>query len=876
MHASCKGLIFWMLLGMLPFEARAQTPAALPLRALRSVAPTDTTFAELEFLRAEIGGARVVFLGEPTHGEGNVLAAKARLLAFLQQRMGFTTLGMESGFFDLYKAQRAIGAGKSVLKNLQSSVFPIWMRTREFQAVVPLVGPDGLRIMGFDPQLTGDYSDDLIDDLEDFLDEAKGAKSINFELLGEATSYLQEHYELPLTQPLAAFEAELDKAEPLLRQAAAAPGAARRNEAVFWQQCLRSLRALARDYATHNPNAKTAATFVAADSNPRDAQMADNLLWYLRQHPTEKVVCWGALPHFANHVETLGSEELRAYRPMGRAVKAALGPNQVYILGTLAGGGTHGLVGTAGQPVPTPAPGTLEASLLALDSPYAFVSLKHDAPGLQLTTYAFDYQPLAGPWSEVVDGFLFLRSVAPPHLAAADSMATAAAPAAKGDSAAAAALASRPPGSLNPAPGRGGATLGRPVAAADVSGLRTVRGVVLDQRRRAPVPYASVQVAGQGRGTVADAQGRFSLPLPGPTALQVSSLGYEVSVVQSPRGSEELTVLMAPATYALDEVRVAAAPLDPVVIMKRIIKNIPTNYEQQDYATEVYAYRRLSNFDTLRYEAETVSRMRVPAGYRHFGGGFLMLEEGPEVQVQQQHILAQRGPRQRRDELGGVQGFTPGTADPVRISPLFVARNLRKFTLKLDSTRQQGNETLYVLSFAARRANLRSTGTYLTGVYQGRLLVRQRDYAVLRYEALWQLDTATFNGVARKNAGRQTRLAQLYSQVFSADRSTHTVDYAKATNGRYYARRSIGQSQRAGRTLNSQQPFYYQTLVEQFLQPLPEAGPAPAPKPKPKSKGEVPVPVEVPYRPEFWAGYQRPGGPLAGATPATAPPVAQP
>ena len=867
MRVDCKILILTVLTYCLLPVARAQAPVALPVRELRSVSPADTTFAELEFLRAELGSARVVFLGEPTHGEGNVLAAKARLLAFLQQRMGFTTLGMESGFFELHKAQREIGLGKSVAKNLESSIFPIWMQRREFQAVLPLVGPEGLRVMGFDPQLSGDYGDDLVDDLEDFLDEGKGADAINFDLLGDAVSYMGAHYAWPASQSAAAFEAELAKADPLLRQAAAAPGATRRAEAVFWQQCLRSMRALARDYATHDPGAKTADTFVAADSNPRDAQMADNLLWYLRQHPTEKVVCWGALPHFANRVEVLGNDELRAYRPMGQAVKTALGPNQVYILGTLAGGGTHGQPGGAGQAVPPPAPGTLEAYLLTKNTPYAYVSLRHDAPGLQLTTYAFDYQPLAGPWSEVVDGFLFLRSVHPPHLAQTDSGGVA--PAAPDTAAVATAAGS--PGSFSPAPGRGGATLRQVVAVPDVSGVRLVRGVVLDQRSRQPVPYASVQVAGQGRGTVADAQGRFGLPLAGPTALQVSSLGYVTATVQSPRGREELTVLLAGAAYALQEVRVATPP-DPVALMKQVIKHIPANYEQQDYATEVYAYRRLSNFDTLRYEAETLSRMRVPAGYRHFAAGFLMLEEGPDVQVQQRHVLAQRGSQDIGAALlGGVQGFTPSTADPVRISPLFGARNLRKFTLRLDSTRQQGDETLYVLSFAARRANHRSTGTWLTGVYQGRLLVRQRDYAVLRYEALWQLDTATFNTTARKNAGRSTLVARLYRQVFTADRSTHTVEYAPGANGRYYARRSVGQSQSAGRVLGGQ-PFYYQTLCEQFFRPLPEAGPPPAPKPKPKAG--APAPAEVPYRPEFWAGYQRPGGALAA--PVTPSPTAKP
>ncbi len=857
-----RWLLLWGVCVGAPAWAQPAAPGPVPARALRSVNPADTTFTELEFLRSEIGGARVVFLGEPTHGEGNVLAAKARLVAFLQQRLGFTTLAMESGFFELHKAQQEMAAGKSVTKNLASSVFPVWMRTREFGAVVPLVGPDGLRVMGFDPQLSGEYSDDLTDDLDDFLEAEKGAEAIDYDLLGDVVSYMAEHFSFPPTHTPAEFEAQLALADRLLRKAAAAPAVARRTEAVFWQQCLRSLGALARDYAAHDPGAKTAADFVAADSNPRDAQMADNLLWYLRQHPTEKVICWGALPHFANRVEVLGNEELRSYQPMGRAVKAALGPNQAYILGTLAGGGTHGLPGAAGAPVPPPAPGTLEAELLALNAPYAFVSLKHDAPGLQLTTYAFDYKPLAGPWSEVVDGFLFLRDVEPPHLAAPDSAASAA-PA--DTTAAAVAARTPPPGSLNPAPGRGGALVRRAVAAPDVSGVRTVRGQVLDQRSRAAVPYASVLLPGRGGGTVADAQGRFALPLPGPTALQISSLGYGAATVQSPRGNEELTVLLTPAAYALDEVQVASALPSPAEIMKRVIKAAPANYEQQDYATEVYAHRRLSNFDTLRYEVETVGRLRVPAGYRHFGGGFLMRGPKTELQAQQQHVLAQHGAPVDIALYGGVQNSYTDTADPVRISPLFVARNLRKFNLKLDSVYRQGPETLYVLSFAARHANHRSTGTYLMGRYQGRLLVQQRDYAVVRYEALWQLDTATFNAVARKNLGRNGPEARLYSRVYTADRNTHVVDYAKGENGRYYARRSVGQSVSGGHVLGGS-AFYYQSTNEQYFRPLPTAGPPPAAPPKASA---LTGPPAVPYRPEFWNGYQRPGGALAA--PATQP-----
>jgi hypothetical protein len=448
-----------------------------------------------------------------------------------------------------------------------------------------------------------------------------------------------------------------------------------------------------------------------------------------------------------------------------------------------------------------------------------------------------------------------LRSVNPPHLLAADSAA------ARPDTTAALAASAPPPGSLNPVPSRTGATLRRGVAAPDVSGVRLVRGVVLDQRTRAAVPYATVLLPGQGKGTTADANGRFALPLPGPTKLQIRSLGYELANVQSPVGNEELTVLLAPAAYALDEVRVATAPPDPVAILKNVIKNIPTNYEQQDYATEVYRHERLTNFDTLRYEAESVSRVRVPAEYRHFTTNVLSWEARVAVEVQQRHVLTQQSRRVLGSMLIDAQGSRESTADPVRISPLFVAKNLRKFNIKLDSVRGEGANQLYVLSFAAQPTTHRSTGTYLAGEYQGRLVVQKRDYAVVHYEALWQVDTAAINTTARKSYGRNTLAAQVFAQVFSVGRTTHVVDYAKGENARYYARRSIGQTVSIGRTLGKQN-FYYQTLTEQFFKPLPDAGPAPVIDKKQKSDAP-PTRPEVPYRPEFWQQYQRPGGALA-------------
>jgi hypothetical protein len=225
--------------------------------------------------------------------------------------------------------------------------------------------------------------------------------------------------------------------------------------------------------------------------------------------------------------------------------------------------------------------------------------------------------------------------------------------------------------------------------------------------------------------------------------------------------------------------------------------------------------------------------------------------------------LAQHSRRVLGSLLVDAQGSKEATADPVRISPLFVAKNLRKFNLKLDSVRGEGVNQLYVISFAAQPSTHRSTGTYLAGEYQGRLLVQRRDYAVVHYEALWQVDTATMNNTARKKYGQHTLAAQIFAQVFSTGRTTHVVDYAKGENSHYYARRSIGQTVSIGRALGKQS-FYYQTLTEQFFKPLPDVGPAPVIDKK--QKGDLPPRrPEVPYRPEFWDQYQRPGGALAPA-----------
>ena len=842
------GAAFWGVLLLTTGFAHAQAPTPLPTHAVRSINPTDNDFRDLEFLKAEIGPGRVVMLGEPSHGEGNVFEAKIRLLRFLREQMGFTTVAFESGFYDLHKAQQALDEGKSAQEALGNSVFPIWTGMQEFQAIIPLVGKGKLRVAGFDPQLTGAYSDELVDELRAFLAPEKGAATLHYDYLDEVISFMGEDYGFAPTARLADFEQELAKATRMADHAAGSPDHARRTEAAFWQQCLRSLLAQARDYALNNPTGKGEASFKAKDSNPRDAEMADNLLWYLKQHPQEKVVCWGALPHFSNKAEVLDNAELREYRPMGRSVKAALGSDQVYILGTLSGGGMHQFSTQPLKSVPTPAAGSLEAELLAQSADYAFVSLKHDVPGRILTTYAFEYTPLTGPWSEVVDGFLFLRAVNPPHnVAPAAEMP----PGASG----AEPMARAAPSLFGPAPRRVAST----VQGAGAVG-QLVQGSAVDRQTRARVPYASVAAPGLGVGTIADGQGNFALKVLVGTALQVSSVGYATVTIAAT--TAPLTVRLLPTATELTEVQVQGESLDPRQIMKKVVAALPANYEPNDYAAAVYTHRRISNFDTLSYEAEYVSQVFEPAGYHRFGPGKAADAAEPQEQhrMLELHEFKGRGrPTIFRAYFDKGQGLISADTDPVRTSPLFDGNTLSKFRLRLDSVVERGGEVQYVISFAAKKANIRSTGTALIGSYSGQLYVQQHDHAVLRYHALWQTDTVIFNAVINKWVSGADQL-RLHASLLSDHRTDHAVTYTRAANGRYHVSQSLAQAVRAGRVIGGQ-AFYRQVSCETYFTSLP-AGTPPLPlNPKFHTKleiGELPQLQYTDYHPEFWQTYQRP------------------
>jgi hypothetical protein len=81
--------------------------------ALRSADPNDADLSDLEPLARASGNARVVQLGEQSHGDSATFTMKCRLIRFLHERLGFDVLAFESGLVALQQSLQ-LGARRSL------------------------------------------------------------------------------------------------------------------------------------------------------------------------------------------------------------------------------------------------------------------------------------------------------------------------------------------------------------------------------------------------------------------------------------------------------------------------------------------------------------------------------------------------------------------------------------------------------------------------------------------------------------------------------------------------------------------------------------------------------------------------------------------
>jgi len=302
-------------------------------------------FADMEPLAKIVGNARIVALGEATHGTREFFQLKHRMVEFLATRMGFTIFAIEANMPEAYRLNDYVLNGKGDPAELLKGMYFWTWDTKEVLEMIRWMrefnrsGKGRIEFTGFDMQ-TPTAAAQIVKDLASKNDP-------DF---------------LPLIQ----------QTVPALDDAAGK---------TQWREILGHLKSLEPTYLASGAsskdvdwaiqNARVVLQCLQMNSGEitRDHAMAENVKWILDQSPGAKIVLWAHNGHVAMGGNMMGSELHRLYGI------------QMVVFGFAFDQGTFQAIeqgsGLRNFRV-TPAPaGSLDATLAASGIPIFALDLKH-------------------------------------------------------------------------------------------------------------------------------------------------------------------------------------------------------------------------------------------------------------------------------------------------------------------------------------------------------------------------------------------------------------------------------------------------------------------------------------------------------------------
>lgn len=332
-------------------------------------------FDDLQGLPDVVGDARLVLLGEPTHGNREVYQLKHRMVEFLVEEMGFNVFAFETPMpesfdVDAYVSggvgdpERALAAAHMWAGDTEAVAEMLaWMRGHNATSTRPLT------FYGFDMQSperaaagTLAYLDRVDSGLAATAREAFGHLAIPFSdpEAGGYRPYVDRDFDAAVQEAVGGVLARFDRNQVDWSEATSADA---------WVIARQHAQVLQR-WVEANTGGYSRYDIV------RDSTMAENVRWILeREGPEAKVIVWAHNTHVADF-ERGGSP------PLGHYLREWYGP-EVVIVGALFGrGGFNALeVGTASRglwpfEVGAPPDGTIEAAFAAAELDLAVVDLR--------------------------------------------------------------------------------------------------------------------------------------------------------------------------------------------------------------------------------------------------------------------------------------------------------------------------------------------------------------------------------------------------------------------------------------------------------------------------------------------------------------------
>lgn len=340
---------------------------AIPLKGVEA----GKGFTDMQPLKAMVGDATVVALGEATHGTREFFQLKHRMLEFLAKEMGFTVFAIEANLPEAFAVNDYVLTGKGdPAKALAGLYFWTW-NTEEVLDMIRWMRTYNedpahtkkLRFYGVDMQTeTVAYAQ-----AKAWLDGVDATEAARLLEIKQGMAKLPpRHTVKPTEETLKAWGSAAQALEAMITrlEARTFPG---------------------EDFDRQRQNLRVFAQFCTMQADPgggyavRDASMAANLRWIQTREQAAKIVLWAHNGHITFHpIPSTGG-----INTMGRHLRQALGKAYLTIGFAFREGGFQAISGDPNNrglqvcAVKPQASGTLDAALAATRLPILALDLRH-------------------------------------------------------------------------------------------------------------------------------------------------------------------------------------------------------------------------------------------------------------------------------------------------------------------------------------------------------------------------------------------------------------------------------------------------------------------------------------------------------------------
>jgi len=377
-------------------------------RLAANARPLDFTAPSgLQALEEAVGDARVVMLGEQSHGDGTAFSVKTRVVEHLHRHLGFDVLAFEADFYGLESAwqeTRTEADVPSLAKHVYGfwrdgpHVSPLWDLVRQrLDSERPLI------VTGIDVRHSGGYPKaDVAVALETHL--ARHGVTLDpdwqrFRALLDDLLQKEYGHRVDANDRMRFMEGLVSLRDQVTGSDVGSS---------FWQQELRNLSWTARN---------------AWGFEGRDEGMGRNLVWLATErYPGKKIVVWAHNFHIVRSAEALGAHHpayaraLEKYpdTPLGEVAVRELG-DAVRSISLVAGRGWYSPYAwrgdTATREELSPPPSySLEAAALDRDMPCGYLDLTSTTQSFAMngTEHA---ALVTAPWGRIFDGAIYIRDM---------------------------------------------------------------------------------------------------------------------------------------------------------------------------------------------------------------------------------------------------------------------------------------------------------------------------------------------------------------------------------------------------------------------------------------------------------------------------------